>query len=619
MRSTSIRKLAPSLERLLCLSAAAVLTGSSGGAPGTTPLSEAAVAAQISVKQDRCSQLIVGEAFKHDPGTKVLLVKPVKKGDPLPNRLMEHMASNSTASMFAADLCLVKLLVSPPNPGPPDAPSTSQGIGIEVWLPQPSKWNGRIHAIGSTGWGGGEETILTAISSHTVSADGRSAPTIAAEEGAVTSTNDTGHRSGVGGSFAMNPDGSINTKGWEDYSHRGVHEQAIKTKVLATAYYGSRPKYSYFDGASGGGRQAIKAAQSHPEDFDGILAGVPGINRTRFWTADLYPQVVIQQDLGGKYLTADQVNLVSNAAIAACDLVGGQHLGFVLDYGRCRYDPVTDMAVLCASDGGHNTTPACVSRAQARAVNKMWYGMTRDGSVPDPAVDNGWDAPAPSGVRLWYGLPRGTNLLSLAGARGPYGSALDLVALELQNPRIAAPNFKNATGNGENAWKRLTYAQLADAYDKGVALQPQFGFVMADDPDLSAFKARGGKLLHYANVNDELIPSQGSSDYYRRVVAKMDGVPAVQTFYRLYMVPGLAHAIYGNGTTNTDANPPLPRKRQLFDHLVAWVEEGKAPEGIVFTSAENGRMQKSLPLCAYPAKPTHVSGSPFNASSYACQ
>lgn len=599
------------LQCVLCL--VAIVTAACGR--GSTPTTVIASQAPL---QNWCNKRVAEDAMKDDSNTTVLLIRHFKKGDPLPNRTMEHYAFPDAPMAVGADLCLVKLLVGPPIPGPADAPSTTAGIGIEVWLPTKANWNGRVQAMGGTGWSGGEEADLTRVSSVAISADHRSPSTVAAEEGYVTSSTDTGHGGIRNGSFGMNPDGTINAKGWQNFSARALHEQAVKTKALAAAFYGSAPKYSYFSGASGGGHQAINIAQRLPDDYDGILAGVPAINWTRLMLAMAYPQFVTQHDLGGKHLTKAQATLVSNAATAACDVIGEQHLGFVLDYGSCRYDPTKDTTVLCASDGGRNSTAACVTRTHARAINKIWYGMTSDGSVPDPAVDNGWDGP-PSGVRRWYGLPRGTDLVKSLAGPGGGGHGKEWLALVLQNPKLAGPSFKNATGNGEDGWKSLSYAAYAEAFDRAVARQPEFSFVDASNPDLSAFKASGAKMIHYQNLNDDIIFSQGSIDYYQRVVAKMGSIPAVQSFYRLYMVPGLAHAIYGNGTTNPDANPPIPRKRQLFDHLVAWVEKGHAPEGIVFASASSGPSQKSLPLCAYPAKPTHVRGTPFGASSYACQ
>lgn len=559
--------------------------------------------------------------FKPNAETKVLRVGAFKRGDALPNAPAQHLYDPSAPTVLA-DLCLVKLLVGPGNPGPVGAPSTSAGIGIEVWLPAKDAWNGRVHALGGGGWVGTEETDLTKISSGSTASDMRSAPTVAAQEGAVTSTTDTGHTgtaplAPVNGSFAMNSDGTINTTLWNDFSSRGIHEQVVVTKALAQAYYGSAPRFTYWDGGSTGGRQALKQAQRYPQDFDGIISEVPAIYWTSFVTAQLYPQIVIHRDLGGKYLSAEQLNLVSNAAIAACDLVDDKHLGFILDPAACRYDPTKDANVLCAANGGKNTTSACVTPPQALAINKIWYGMTSDGSVPDPAVDNGF-GPL-TGKHKWYGLPRGTSLLLLTSST-PFDLAIHMVALELQDPKLASPSFRNAKANGADGWKSLSYEQLSKAFDAGLALQPQFGFINTDDPDLSAFKARGGKLIHYHGVNDGLIFYQGSVDYYERVLARMGGLSNVQPFYRFYVIAGMGHGPL-NGTSNPDANPPLPAifKGDIYSLLTDWVEKGMAPDNIALKSATNVPMAKTLPMCAYPKKITYVAGDIHAAASYVCR
>src|SRR5213078_3407078 len=148
--------------------------------------------------QDRCTTRVVEKAFKHDPNTTVLQVKMVKKGDLYPG-FTEAQRNAAAPPVFGADLCWVKLLVGPGISGPADAPSTSIGIGIEVWLPQKVVWNQRVHAIGTTGWStGGNETVLdkmktdfTNTGPDTVKRNLDSAARVAADEGAVTSTTDS--------------------------------------------------------------------------------------------------------------------------------------------------------------------------------------------------------------------------------------------------------------------------------------------------------------------------------------------------------------------------------------------------------------------------------------------
>jgi feruloyl esterase len=554
-------------------------------------------------------------AFKPDAQTTVTAVKSFKQGDAL---LLSGTASSSTATA-TADVCLVKLNVGPGNPGPDGAPSTSAGIGIEVWLPAKAAWNGRVHALGGGGWQGGVAGSASAIASTAAAA-------VAGNEGAVSSVTDTGHSVPGTGAFAMNPDGTINETLWTDFAVRGIHEQAVKTKAVARAFYGRAPTRSYWEGGSTGGRQGLKLAQRHPEDFDGIIALYPAIHWTRFITSELYPQIVFQRDLGGVPLTRAQSDLASNAAIAACDDVAGQDLGFILDPGRCRYDPSTDANVLCPSDGGSSTSAACLTRTQARAVNKIWYGMTRDGSVPDAASDIGWDAATSttlmgSGTQRWFGLARGTSLYSpffvgLADPDRAFPIAPDLVALALQNPTLADSGFLNASGNGASAWKQLSYGQLSEAYDRGLALQTRFADVNAEDADLSAFRARGGKLLTWHGLADELIAPQGTMHYYHRVAAQAGGMAAAQDFYRLYLVPGAGHGT-PNGTSNPAAVVPNFAAGQFYGMLTAWVEQGSAP-GTVTLQAGSGGTARSLPTCVYPQRVAHVSGDAALATSYRC-
>ncbi len=346
-------------------------------------------------------------SFRPDALTTVLLVKSFHKGDPL---LLTGSPTDTTPKA-SNDLCLVKLNIGPGNSGPEGAPSTSPGIGIEIWLPTAANWIGRIHVMGGGGWAGRTQASLTELALDSAGVPGSPAET-AAVEGAVTATTDTGHSfalkgvenpAGGNGSFGMLPDGRINTVLWHDFSERAIHEMAVKTKALARAFYGRDARYSYWDGFSTGGRQGLKEAQINPQDFDGILVGAPAINWTRFITSDLNPQVIMQRDLGGG-LSEAKLDAISIAAIRSCDKVGSTHLGYILDPAQCRYDPTTDRSVLCSSEGGHGAPGMCVTRREAMVFNKIWYGQTQDGTAPSPALDNGFGNQL-SGQQQWFGLP----------------------------------------------------------------------------------------------------------------------------------------------------------------------------------------------------------------------
>jgi hypothetical protein len=555
--------------------------------------------------------------FVDDELTTVIGVSAIKAGDLMV--LTEEPAEYTPAAPM--DLFIVKLVVGPGNPGPSDAPSTSTGIGIEVWMPPKGSWNGRIHNVGGLGgYDGGDHKAPDKVGWFY-------AGLTAGLEGTVSGSTDSGHSMYPSLAWGMNPDGSVATPLWTDLAHRAHHELAIKTKALATAFYGTAPRYSYYEGASTGGRHGYRLAQEHPEHYDGIIALLPTISFHEWILSDLYRRLVVERDLDGVALTEEQMDLVSNAALRAGDVVGGQHLGYILDNEACRYDPIHDPQVLCPNDGGSSTSPHCVTEAQARAINKIWYGPTPDGSAPDPTVDSG--SQVDLGHRLWYGLARGTSLyiayftkhdarmreLLRGSAQAGNGPAGDHAALLLQDPAIAGASFVNASGNGQAKWRDLTYEQVADLFRRARKMDHVFGHISSDDPDLSAFKAVGGKLLSWHGWNDESIPVQTTMRYYDRVVEAMGGLDEVQSFFKLYAIPGAGH-MSPQGTSNEEANPPIPAFGQLYGLMVDWVENGIEPGSLEVTSPVPDRDPISYRIPPYPQRATYVEGDPRIASSY---
>jgi hypothetical protein len=307
--------------------------------------------------------------------------------------------------------------------------------------------------------------------------------------------------------------------------------------------------------------------------------------------------------------------------------VGGEHLGYIFDNQACDYDPTKDPDVLCASDGGNSTSAHCVTLKQANAINKMWYGPTADGSAPDPAEDNGVGTDLRG--RCWYGLTRGTSLyvayftkrdprmrevLRAANSDGNAAGA-DQAALVLQDPTIAGPSFHNESGRGQARWRDLTYEQLAETFERGAELEPVFADIASNNPDLSRFKRRGGKFLSWHGWNDESIPVQTTMRYYDRVVETMGGLEEVQSFCKLYLVPGGGH-MSPHGTSNEDANPPAVAPGQFYRLMVDWVENGVEPARVEITSPASKAASITQPIFPYPQKAVYVSGDPRIASSY---
>jgi feruloyl esterase len=572
-------------------------------------------------------------AFRPDADTQVVAVRLVKKGE-------ELKAPDAPQPVTAAaDLCLVKLLVGPGATAEKDknARSWSEGIGIEVWLPTHANWNERIRNYGGGGWVGGGHRYADKI--------GSKVPAIVnANIGYASGTTDAGQPWYQDGSFAFLSDGKVNVESLRDFSVRAMVEQAVKTKALVNLYYGKAPKYAYYDGHSQGGRQGMKIAQEYPELYDGYMIAQPALSIAKFGTAGLYPQIVMKTELGFTAANkpeaaafAAKVAAANKRAVAACDKAG---LGFLLDPFTCDYDPARDADMLCVGAGGEGVTgnnadaATCMSPKEANALNRIWYGATSDGSF-----DAAQSAEARSGKslgknQLWWTFTKSTAI----GGQITNASSLG-VALALQDVSYA-PDASTASGDPitnvstdvRNKWRELDYAGLANAVNKGVALQPTlFSDLITDKADLGKLRDLDRKVIVYSGLVDDAIPPAGNINYHERVVAAMGGPAEVQKFMRMYLLPGSAHSSQGRAYTvggNNDTVPlpklpgnanqtPAREQDQFFTALVDWVEKGTAPGEIMLTSRDNS---VSYPVCVYPLRTIwNGNGDARQASNYSCR
>lgn len=647
------------LGRVAILSAiatAAMLAACGGDDPATT-------AAPAAFQTPDCDTASIRAALGNPTDTEVLHAEHFAQNALL--KLQNSPIADANALKAAAEMCVVKLLVKGGNTSEPETePSYSRGIGIEVYLPTASHWNERIRTYGSGGWMGGYHTDVTRLGQN--SGQGDQKLNQAVGKGFVVSHSDGGHsgiqQNGVAnngggeGEWAMKADGTPNTELWKDYSERSMHVTAVKTKELIKAYYGKVHKYAYFDGFSTGGRQAWKIAQKYPDDYDGILAGAPAMNFTRFISADLFPQIAMQQDLGAPIAPA-RLSAVSSRAVASCDKL---KIGLLLDPMSCDYDPTRDAQAICETStlidgttpGENQDAASCVTLAEAKVINKIWYGQTRDGRYTDPALDlgNGKSVNALN-QQMWYGVPRGSLLAgnfptlltanSAAGAPLPQTIASDLLALNLDDPTLAFTNFYNKTGSGQNGWANLSYAKFAAAADLGLQWNDlRYANINTDSTDLSELRDSGHKILHYHGLADTVIYAQGSINYYERAAAAMGGMSELQKFARLYLIPGHAHTSSFNFSGQYDQNDPgkmlnanlvpLPQgsnnpvdqtkagRDELFNALMAWVEQGTAPGSIEVASTDDS---VKMPLCVYPTRISAKAGATDlkSAASYECK
>jgi hypothetical protein len=465
-------------------------------------------------------------------------------------------------------------------------------INIWVGLPMDGKWNGRWQSVGGGGYVGGV-----------------AAPTSALLDGYAAAATDTGHVGGrpdlpvplLDGSFGMLNPGVPNTQLQIDFAYRSEHLMAVVGKQLVKAFYGQPPRYSYWNGCSTGGRQGLRMAQDFPGDYDGILAGAPAIHWDRFQAAQIWYQLVQLRDNGGPIgdgvpsVLAAKMKLATDRAVAACDVYDGVVDGVLDDPRACEYRVSWDKSVTLRACTPSDS--ACLTPSEAAAIDKMWQGPVScakgfaDGRcpVPDVATRN---LHGKSNKRLWYPNTRGTDLTGLGGAV-PFPIAIE-------QPKFWV--YYDPTWD----WRALDYDNYLSFFRDSVA---KVGPLMAsDNPNLAAFRKRGGKVLMWHGWSDQLIVPEGTIDYYDRVAGEAGGYKRAQQFARLFMAPGVAHCAGGTG----------PQPQGLFQSVVDWVEHDKAPETILASKPVDSGAQ-SRPLCPYPSVARWKgTGSTDDAANFVC-
>jgi len=430
------------------------------------------------------------------------------------------------------------------------------GDSVKVWIGLPvTNWNGRFRGNGGGGYVGGSAGSLRGP----------------VAQGYAAGATDTGHEGGSG-KFALDENGRLNWQSIRDNAHLGIHEMTVVGKALTKAFYGKAPRYSYFVGGSTGGRQGLMEAQRYPEDYDGILSGCPAINWHKFIPAILWPQAVMAN--AKNFVSKAKLDAATAAAIAACDTTDGVKDGVIDDPWRCAYDP----KVLVGTKIGDET----FTEADADVVRKIWEGPRgADGSF------------------LWYGMERGADLSALAGTRGsPLTGRPFSIPLEwFQYFLLQDPKWD---------WTTLTPAGFELLWRQSME---QYGDVIGtDDPDLTRFRDRGGKIIIYHGLADQLIPAAGTIDYYKRVQELMGGATKTARFARLFLVPGVDHGFRGAGAT------PVGQ----MEALIRWVEEGRAPDKLMAESRDStGKVTRTRALFPYPQIAKYKgNGSTDDAANY---
>jgi feruloyl esterase len=376
-------------------------------------------------------------------------------------------------------------------------------------------------------------------------------------EGYATASTDTGHKGGSGVFAIGHPEKLI------DFGYRAVHEMTVRSKAIVAVFYKRPARLSYWNGCSTGGRQGLMAAQRYPEDFDAILAGAPANNHTRMQISRLAVAVPTVRDAASA-VPRPKLELVTRAVLDACDASDGVKDGFLNDPRGCAFDVAR---LQCPSGDGDS----CLTAPQVATMKRAYAALK-----------------LPNGELVFPGREFGSET-----AWGNVGGAPD--ALSVSGLQIAY---------ADPAWDPKSFDL---ARDLAITLQKVGYATNAVDPDLRAFRARGGKLLLYHGWNDGLISPGNTVNYYTDVLKTMGR--GQDEWVRLFMAPGVGHCQGGAG----------PDQANWMAALERWRESGKAPDRIEAARVVGTRVEMTRPLCPYPqvAKYTGI-GSTNDAQNFVC-
>lgn len=441
-------------------------------------------------------------------------------------------------------------------------PAAGSEIHFELWLPPRGNWNGKLAGVGS----GGSRGIIE-----------YGALWRGLEREYATLATDNGHRSeqGYDVSWALgHPERII------DFGYRAQHSVTEAGKVLIQQFYGRTPRHSYFIGCSQGGHHGLTEAQRFPEDYDGILAGAPAYSWTNEMAGQAWNVRALRQIPEGA-LRKEKLALLHQAVAKACAGVDG----LIEDPRQCSFDP----GVIECNAADSNS---CLTREEVAAVRKLYEGPRTS-----------------AGVQIYPGLSR--------GGEGEWDRLWS--------------DPKHLGGSWEGFYRYMVYdnptwdlATLNFDRDPALAKEKLGGILDPDNPDLSLFARRGGKLIVYHGWGDDMVPAQVSVEYWALLTSKL-GESHVKESFRLFMIPGMAHCGGGSGANvlfhSEKANAvPLDPERDMLTTLEQWVEQGRAPSKFVASRVnEQGVVERTRLICGYPILAKYRGeGDVARAESFVC-
>jgi hypothetical protein len=443
------------------------------------------------------------------------------------------------------------------------------GIGFDLRMP--TDWNNRFVFQGGGGMDGELPPALGDIF-------GSVRPSALARGFAVVGS-DGGHRgSMMDASFGVDQQARI------DYAYNALDKVTLKAKELIEHYYGAAPKYSYLLGCSNGGRQGLMASQRFPLYFDGIVAGDPSIRFSRvavdqMWNLQV-PARISPRDENGRPIISQSfsdsdLRLVADGVLKHCDALDGLSDGMINDWQACEFDPGV---LTCKGE----KTDKCLSDAQVGALRDMYSGPRTSDGTP---LYNSYNYDTGIGGPTWRAMHLGS---SGTGEWDAADATLGLSNIRFYQLTPPDPDLD----------------PMDFDFDRDVERTRHTGAMSdADSPFLSTF-ALHGKMIVYNGLSDQGMASSVLADWYDEVVS-VNG-ESIRDSVRLFFIPGMCHCSGGRATDRFNK----------LETIMAWVEEGIAPDRIIATGESFPGV--SRPLCPYPLVARYKGGDANNADSFAC-
>ena len=467
-------------------------------------------------------------------------------------------------------------------------------IRFEVNLPE--KWNGKALQFG----GGGFDGYLRQSDGRRETILGDKGQPTPLALGYTTFGSDSGHHkhylllpeilNELNGQFAVNDEQRQN---FGSDSLKKTHDVAM---VLMQAHYDAKPTRMYFIGGSTGGREALKAVDRWPEDYDGVLAAYAAWNQSETNLQFMrISQAMYAKGKNGQagWLPTSKTKLLRQAVLQTCDAQDGLVDHIVSNPHACSFNPAT---LRCKDGRDHR---GCLSDGQERTVSAF-----SEPQISTFTVDNGMY------FNPGYNVLRGSDLVGNMGwCRHPYHPALPLLnslyyvfgdgivrSFLARGPQVSlfAINTKDGGAVGHSLQEYMPRVQMVSAeLDASLA-------------DLSPFEQHGGKLLLIHGVADSTIPTESSVFLYSRIVAAM-GQKRADEFVRLYLIPGMGHGL-GVFYAGFDTIGVLDR----------WADDNEAPVNLTIVDQNKRGHRRDRPMCLWPTWPRFVGGNPDVATSFVC-